>query len=85
MLITCSFSWYQLYEGSTYEFQPNQIKAVELRDARMYVNMCKSVCFYIRLLRRIVHRNSMTDVGFKKYLTKILRCSSVCRTSTHVH
>ena len=25
------------------------------------------------------------DVGFKKYLTKILRCLSVCRTSTRVH
>ena len=25
------------------------------------------------------------DVGFKKYLTKILRCSSVCGTSTRVH
>ena len=25
------------------------------------------------------------DVGFKKYLSKILRCSSVCDTSTHVH
>ena len=25
------------------------------------------------------------DVGFKKYLSKILRCSSVCGTSTRVH
>ena len=25
------------------------------------------------------------DTGFKKYLTKILCCSSVCRTSTRVH
>ena len=58
MLITCSFSWYQLYERSTYEFQPNRDKG-SWTDARRYVNMCKSVCFYIRLLRRIVHRNSM--------------------------
>ena len=38
---------------------PTEIKAVELTDARRYVNMCKSVCFYIRLSHRILHRNSM--------------------------
>ena len=50
-----------------------EIRAVELTFARRYVNMCKSVCFYIRLLRRIVHRNSMgrcrlQEVSFKDTL-----------------
>ena len=76
MLITCSFSWYQLYE---------EIKAVELTDARRYVNMCKSVCFYICLSRRIVHRNSMggcrlQEVSYKD--TSLFVCLSYKYTCT---
>ena len=49
-----------------------EIKAVELTDARRYVNMCKSVCLYIRLSRRVLHRNSMglcglQEVSFPRY------------------
>ena len=43
-----------------------KIKAVELTNARRYVNMCKSVCFYIRLSRRIVHWNSMGGCRFQE-------------------
>ena len=48
MLITCSFSLKGLRTSSSL----TEIKAVELMDARKYVNMCKSVCFYIHLSRR---------------------------------
>ena len=62
-----------------------EIKAVELTDARRYVNMCKSVCFYIRLLRRIVHLNSMgqcrlQEVSYKD--TSLFFCLSYEYTCT---
>ena len=43
-----------------------EIEAVELTDARRYVNMCQLVCIYIRLSCRIVHRNSMGRCGLQE-------------------
>ena len=70
MLITCSFSWHVLYERSTYEFQPNRDKAVELTDARRYVNMCKPVCSTYGCRVGLYIGTVWADVGFKKYLSK---------------
>ena len=58
--------WYLWYEKPRTSSNPTEIRAVELTDARRYVNMCKSVCFYIRLSRRILHRNSMGLCGLQE-------------------
>ena len=77
--------WYLWYEKLRTGSSLTEIKAVELTDARRYVNMCKPVCFYIRSSRRILNRNSMglcrlQEVSFQD--TSLFVCLSYEYTCT---
>ena len=77
--------WYLWYEKPRTSSSPTEIRAVNWRMregtstcASQYVSTyaCR-VGFYIGTV--------WAYVGFKKYLSKILRCPSVCGASTRVH